>query len=484
MLAVLAAAAMLVVPSPVAAAEGEVTWLCGPRVPEGQPHPCFESLDTTIQESRFSFPVVKGEPDPDPAIDCFYVYPTVSEQLRRNAEPVRERGVIAIARLQASRFAQECRVVAPVYRQLTLTSLYVGTEARRTAGLLTAYEDVRAAWRSYLAEDNRGRGVVLLGHGQGGRLLRRLLREEIDRRPEVRRLLVSAILPGANVLVREGARDGGDFAHVPTCAAPDETGCVIAYSIFNEPPPRDPLFGRVPPGPEADGLPGGPGLEVACTNPTSLGANERKMMTTLMRSEVFPGGYGAGLTYMYGSRPPYQYTPWTQVYERYTARCERIAGAHVLLAQPVDDARRLRPFPDARWGLHLVDVNLPLGELVEIVARQKAAYLAAPAAPPSAAAPRLRLRFDARFARDRRDRRCARSGVRVTLSGADRGAVVRTEMRLRGRRVARDVRAPFTARIARSRARLRPGRVEPIAALARLEDGRLARVRRSVRMCA
>ena len=30
-----------------------------------------------------------------------------------------------------------------------------------------SYRDLRAAWREYLANDNQGHGVVLIGHSQG-----------------------------------------------------------------------------------------------------------------------------------------------------------------------------------------------------------------------------------------------------------------------------------------------------------------------------
>ena len=65
------------------------------------------------------------------------------------------------------------------------------------------------AWREYLARDNRGRGVVLIGHSQGTRMLRRLIREEIDPSPAARGRLVSAMLLGGNVIVRRGEVTAG-----------------------------------------------------------------------------------------------------------------------------------------------------------------------------------------------------------------------------------------------------------------------------------
>ena len=44
-------------------------------------------------------------------------------------------------------------------------------------------QDVKAAWEHYLAYNNVGRGVVLIGHSQGSGLLTRLIASEIDGKP-------------------------------------------------------------------------------------------------------------------------------------------------------------------------------------------------------------------------------------------------------------------------------------------------------------
>ena len=49
-------------------------------------------------------------------------------------------------------------------------------------------------------------------------------------------------------------------------------------------------------------------------------------------------------------------------------------GANVLKATPLDGAPTLRELPDATWGWHLADANLPLGNLVALFERQVAAY--------------------------------------------------------------------------------------------------------------
>ena len=81
------------------------------------------------------------------------------------------------------------------------------------------YDDVRDAWRYYLEHDNRGRGVVLVGHSQGSFILTELIRQEIDGKP-VQSRLVSAILLGATFAVPRGKDVGGSFQHIPLCRKP------------------------------------------------------------------------------------------------------------------------------------------------------------------------------------------------------------------------------------------------------------------------
>ena len=81
------------------------------------------------------------------------------------------------------------------------------------------------AWREYLREDNRGRGVVLIGHSQGTGVLRRLMRDEVDPKPDVRARLVSAVLLGGNVVVKKGSDLGGDFKNIRVCTRNAQPGC-------------------------------------------------------------------------------------------------------------------------------------------------------------------------------------------------------------------------------------------------------------------
>jgi hypothetical protein len=364
-------------PTPAAAAAGaDVRWLC---LPTRDHDPCRGDQTTTVQRPDGSSTVRRVATARRPPADCFYVYPTSSQQVTPNARPRREASVDAVTRQQARRFSTLCRTYAPLYRQRTLVALAAEdafTQQQRGGFNRLAYADVRRAWHAYLRRHGDGRPFVLVGHSQGSRLLRKLVAEEIDPRPALRRRLVSAVIPGADVVVRRGSDRGGDFEHLRLCGSARQLHCVLAWSTYGEEPPRDSRFGRAPTDRSASpglDLPVGRRLEVACTNPASLARNRRAPVRTIVRSELLPGLLGVLQLQLYGGLPPRADTPWLVPADRYTARCERSGGAHVLRLRREPGAQQLNPSPDATWGLHLADVNIVLGDVLRIVRRQLAA---------------------------------------------------------------------------------------------------------------
>ena len=208
-----------------------------------------------------------------------------------------------------------------MYRQLTLSAI----NGQVTAGESSlAYGDVLTAWRTYLRQYNHGRGVVLIGHSQGSFLLRQLIATQIDPRPAVRHLLVSAVLAGGNVTVRQGADVGGDFRHIRACHAASQVGCVIAYSTFDATPPPDSLFGRTTT----------PDRQVLCTNPAAL-AGGAGVLDPILPSQPFaPGSSIAAGIALLGYAVPTVSTTWVSVPGAYTARCSTAGGASVLEVTP------------------------------------------------------------------------------------------------------------------------------------------------------
>ncbi len=179
------AAAVAIAP---ATASAKTVWLCKP----GQKsNPCTPGLRTTVYSpAGKKLRVTQPRPDRPPRFDCFYVYPTVSDQKAPLASKRIDPEERSIALYQTARYSQYCRVYAPMYRQVTLQSLLGG--GRPNTHPSVPYDDVREAWRTYLRKYNKGRGVVLIGHSQGTFVLRQLVTKEIDPKPAARRKLISA----------------------------------------------------------------------------------------------------------------------------------------------------------------------------------------------------------------------------------------------------------------------------------------------------
>jgi hypothetical protein len=182
-------------------------WLCRPG-----------RHDTCNSESSVTLLGADGSPqdrlfvaDSKAPIDCFYVYPTISENPHGNSELTKGPGEERAVAQQFAPFASVCRPYAPLYRQVTLAGLMSRYSAKPMAiDQDMAYGDVLDAWHHYLKYDNHGRGLVLIGHSQGARWLVRLMQSELDvisQKP----MLVSAVLLGWNIEVPIGQVVGGTF---------------------------------------------------------------------------------------------------------------------------------------------------------------------------------------------------------------------------------------------------------------------------------
>jgi hypothetical protein len=264
-----------------------------------------------------------------------------------------------------------------MYRQITVVGIRAllsgalpGGEA--AASITTAYGDVLSAWQDYLVHYNNGRGVVLISHSQGTLMLRRLLISEFDPRPEMRSLLVSALLIGGNVTVAKGKDVGGDFQNIPACRSADQTSCVVAYSTFLQPPPADTLFGKAGRGVRGN-LSTGTDMDVLCVNPASITGGTGPL------KPYFSAARSTGLSSATATGSPSASTPWISYPGLYTGHCESSGGANWLQVDATNVAGDERPVVSQAlgptWGLHLVDVNIALGNLVELVGKQAAAFM-------------------------------------------------------------------------------------------------------------
>ncbi len=350
-------------------------WLCRP----GRQDACAVDLSTTVISANGKLTRETWAANPNAPIDCFYVYPTVSTDPTGNSDMVpgpEEKGVV---RVQFARFASKCRVYAPIYRQVTLTALRAGIAGTPIpVNRALAYNDVLDAWNFYLEHDNKGRGVVLIGHSQGSIVLTQLIKSEIDGHP-VQSRIISALLLGTSLPVPKGKDVGGAFQHMPLCRAATQTGCVITYASFRAtaPPPASSHFGKV----------AGEGMISGCTNPAALAGGSGEL-------HAYLGSKGSGVVANAEAEPkpwvkPAQpiTTPFVSLPGLLTAECvANENGSYLAVSLHGDPAgpRASDITGDvvvngqvmADWGLHLIDVNLAMGNLIDIVDQQSKAYLA------------------------------------------------------------------------------------------------------------
>jgi hypothetical protein len=330
----------------------------------------MSDLTTTVITASGARRVEHGGPARAPAVDCFYVYPTVSGQATINANLEVGLRQLAVALAEASRFSQVCRVYAPVYRQITLSALRHPARITR-ADAFVAYDSVRSAFRDYLAHYNHGRGIVFIGHSQGAAILTRLLQQEIDRSPSLRRRMVSALLLGGNVTVRKGRNTGGDFSRIPACASEHQTGCVVAYSSFTAKPSPDSQFGRTTSDAGVRLLAPthlSPQLGIMCVNPAAPAGG---------KAGLDPYLPSLALRFLPGRHRLKVQTPWVSFPGEYSAQCKSSGNATWLQITHVGGHDHLPPLAesgDAAIGLHVLDVNIALGNLVRLVRDQAAAF--------------------------------------------------------------------------------------------------------------
>ena len=343
-------------------------WLCKPEIAN---NPCAGSLDATSISADGITAKVTASPTAKPPIDCFYVYPTISAETTVNSDLVIGEAERGVAQAQAAQFSQTCSVYAPMYRQLTLAALK--TPSRITlATALIAYGDIYSAFQNYMAHYNNGRGIVFIGHSQGAMMLIALLRAEVDPKPAVRKLLVSALLMGGNLTVPIGKTVGGDFQNIPECGSATQTGCVVAYSSFDKTPPADAAFGRVDSNINVFSNKSTVPSQVVCVNPAAPAGGTAPLSTYLPTDLMVALGTPAN--------QPKVTTTWTAYPNLYTGHCVSAGGATWLQIDRANGASDRRPsvtgLSTATWGLHLLDVNLALGNLVEMARSEAAVFRA------------------------------------------------------------------------------------------------------------
>jgi len=323
------------------------SWACRPGVDDGTCSINLDAIKIDAAGGRTPAPHMVAK---DPPIDCFYVYPTASLDKTMFSDLVLDEGEKRSIHGQAARLTARCRLFVPIYHQFTMAALaWTMHQTASSSDFGTPYRDVLAAWKSYLAHDNHGRGVVLVGHSQGSIILKQLIAEEIDGKP-AQKLLVAAYLAGNPDL------NAKSFHDVKPCAALDQTGCVVAWSSYLDSYEGPRFFGATP-----------SGVAPLCVNPAAIG-----------------GGRGALETYL--SKPsfaPETDPPYVELAGQLTAECVADAQGAVLRVhiEPGPAAgllgivmQRYSPLP--AWGEHPLDISLVQGNMIDLMGSQTTAWLA------------------------------------------------------------------------------------------------------------
>jgi hypothetical protein len=340
----------------------------------------------------------------NPPVDCFYVYPTVDSVPNPLVQvgsipPTPQDQEMAVTLAQVARFSGLCRMFVPAYRQAPLPALVVGAITGLPTDYSTGAMDIQQAWTDYWTNYNidpvtkRHRGVVLLGHSQGSAVLEHLIQQNIDGNSAVQPSLVSAILLGGSIQVPIGAAAGGGtdtastFQYVPACqrasaSAAVPTGCVVAYSSYDLP------AGQAPP---SNGLVRNTaaGHQILCVNPSALMGGSASDSATrldaylptrklLNGDAVNPNG-SLGVV-MLGSTPPDYPTGFARYPATLTGQCsftQDSSGNSTWLQVTGGDALFPSSTKTSTVGLHVVDYNVALGDLVNLVSAQSTAWIAA-----------------------------------------------------------------------------------------------------------
>jgi hypothetical protein len=336
-------------------------WLCLP----GRTDACAGDLTATEIHPDGSRSIERFEPAPEPKADCFYVYPTVDLSLipENHDDFSSLASMAAVTRAQAARFRESCALYVPLYRQVTIGT-YLQSRERRERALAVAFADVDAAFEDYLRTKNRGRPIVLLGHSQGADMVVRLVRRYFDDDAELQKRLLLVLAIGGSVDAPAGQTVGGTFSHVPMCTGPDQTACVVAYRMHARDQPVRPPWSGAP----------DPGSESLCVNPADVEHNGLAPMAAAYIPIV--SEYRRRMKGVDGID-----TPFVVLKGFYAGQCLKTdAGYRFLAVSPANGAGDSRVSPidldqalfRNALGLHILDYQLPQGDLLKLVARRVA----------------------------------------------------------------------------------------------------------------
>jgi len=338
-------------------------WLCSP---EKSNDSCSIDLDAVILNQDGSVEIESFKKAKAPEIDCFYVYPTVSTETTINSDLIIGEDEEFVVANQFARFSKNCRLFAPLYQQVTVpgVSKYLAGETKGLEFLL-ARNDVLKAFDYYIENQNMGRPFVLVGHSQGSIYTRSIMQKRIEGTP-LEDKLHRGYLVGFNTNLPEGELVGADFSTIPMCSAGGETGCFVSYVSFNaaDDIPENSRYGIA----EKEGQ------QAACVNPAMSGSagvipltgyHNRDHINRFVNPEIK------------SELEKVKNTDFVKIPNLLQGQCVQGYGRNYLAIsinpdfegsaiEHVGEGIIMPSRLGAHWGLHLLDVSLAQGDLIEL----------------------------------------------------------------------------------------------------------------------
>ena len=310
-----ALACIALLPSPAGAA---TKWLCRPGLPD---NPCAPSLKTTeISPTGQIEGIKKVKPAKNPKIDCFYVYPTVSDQMGPNATRAVDPEERSIALYQAARYSRLCRVFAPDVPAGHGRRL--GERGRRGVSSPTGTSLGRG--RTASRKSITGRPFVLIGHSQGTfRPQASWSAQQIDPEAGVRKELDLGDPLGGNVKGSEEGQGSGRRLQArgglplrqsaPAASSPSRASMAVpsdAISASRAIPKRD----------------------ILCANPAALGGGSAKLDSIFPsepRGNPGPAAHALAVVFFILLKPFESSKAWRELSgsSHSTRRCQRRASS-------------------------------------------------------------------------------------------------------------------------------------------------------------
>jgi hypothetical protein len=176
---------------------------------------------------------VETEPRPAQRAAVFYIHPTTYLKGDRwnapeSGDPESDSRDLLFVQSQASAFNSVGDIWAPRYRQAAYGAFLLKSEdAQKALGL--AYSDVSRAFDEFLKEVPKSRPIVVAGHSQGALHLMRLLE---DRKDALKGRILAAYVVGWPISTTADLPTLG----FPACRSADDTGCILSWMSFGDPP--------------------------------------------------------------------------------------------------------------------------------------------------------------------------------------------------------------------------------------------------------